>query len=706
MNRRWRKWLFIPNWPIAWKLALTMLAIFMIAQIIILLVSDSLVRNSLIGDMERMLLERAVQQAALVRDLRDDHLRRLYSSASLDREALLQGSPEARQIAVQDTLLQIGDFADVSLLGEDGQVLASTNPMLVGQSFASQPWFIAGPAQREAGVSHLQAVSDLDSPVFILYVPIPSESGYSLMTLMGRLPATVIWGLVDVVQVRDTGYAYMADENAVLIAHGARSDGRATHALILRPIGEAQDPPVVEANEHILYGQVITGWLEIPTLADFIQQGVPTPSLADPTQNAHRYYFGLQQAQKTTMLVPIGEPQDLEVPNRIGATDWVFGVTVADKDFLAPLYRLRNGLLIVTGAVVLLIVAAAIAFSQAVTRPIRRLADLAVRVREGAYDERAHLAQEDELGRLAHGLNAMLDRLAAALAAQQRQLQTMLHTSGEVRRDAEAVSSSAEELAAATAELDASVEEVAHTIQEMAHDASAQMNQVQHTAVEIQGLDREIDQVAGLSQRVQSSSERMRALVAQTESGVAIAQEHSRRIETVIRMIERFSRQTNMLALNAAIEAARAGEMGESFTVVADEVRRLADGSRQALAEISALNKSIRQSMDGICGDVGKTQEAIAEVVTLAEQMAQAAGRQAAVSHSIVAAVNQLAAIAENNAAGSEQMAAAVEEQTTAFEEISTSSQELAGLALRLQTLAQQLTANGAREGETPQDGG
>jgi methyl-accepting chemotaxis protein len=694
MNKRWRKQLFIPNWPIAWKLALMMLAIFVIAQIVILVVSNSLVRRSLIAGEERELLERAIQQADLVRDLRDDHLLQLYRLGWRNSSVLLYGELEERRVALEEELQRAGDFYDLSLLDENGYVLASTSQALEGQNFRSRPWF-AGVAQREAGVSHMQAFADLLLPAFAFYVPIPDPrgEGYSSQTLLGRLPASLLWELVDRVQVRNGGYAYMADENAVLIAHGARDKqtGGPTHALVFRPIGAEGDPRVVEANERNLYGQQVNEWIGLPTLADFIQRGIRVPSRDNPIPNIHHYYF--LEAWKTSAVVPVGEPQDLGIPHEIGATDWVLGVTATDEELLAgPLKELRNGLLIVTGVVVLLVVAAAIGFSQAVTRPIRRLADLAVQVKEGAYDQRVHLKQEDELGRLAQGLNAMLDRLAAALAAQQSQLQTMRHTSNEVQRDAETVSSSTEELAAATAELNASAEEVARTVQEMAHDASTQMNQVQHTAVEMQGLDREIEQVVSLSRQVETSSARMRALAAQTESSVAGAQEHSRRIEAVVRMIEKFSRQTNMLALNATIEAARAGELGESFTVVADEVRRLADGSHQALAEIGTLNKAIRQSMDGIHGDLGQTKEAIVEVVALAGQMAQAAARQAAVSHSIVAAVNQLAAIAENNAAGSEQMAAAVEEQTAAFEEISASSQQLAGLAVRLQALAQGLT--------------
>ncbi len=694
MNKR----VWVRDWPIAWKLALAMLAIFLVAQVAAYLVSDTLVRSRLLADEERVLIERATQQAALVRDFRDQHLLSLVQAASRSGAAFAQTDQAKRRAALQEELLRADDFHDLSLLDKDGHVLTSTEPTLEGRNFASADWF-AGVQHREAGISHLQAAADLRFPTFIFYVPVPGaiSTGSSATGLAGRLPATLMWKLVDAVQISG-GYAYMSDENAVLIAHGARDSttGQPTHALVLSAIGSEQDPPVVAANTQNVYGRTITNWLNIPTLATFIRQEVQTPPApgANPASYIHRYYFGQQQAQKTAAAVPVGEPQNLQVSNSIGAADWVLGITVADVDFLAPLAQLQRGLLTAAAVSLLLVIAATVIVSRTITRPVRQLAELATHVERGAYDERVHLEQTDELGQLARVLNAMLDRLAEGLATQRKQLETLLHTAATARQDAETVSSSAEEVAAATAELNASAEDVTRTVQEMAQDASEQMNQVQRTAEEIRGLDREIGMVVSLAQHMNVSSERMRALAEGVECGVAAARDGSRRIEAVVKMIEKFGRQTNVLALNATIEAARAGETGESFAVVADEVRRLAESSRQALVEVGTLNKAIRQSMDALDQAMGQTKEAIGEVATLITQMSQTADRQALASHSIVQVVNQLATIAEKNAAGSEEMAAAVEEQTAAFEEISVSSQELAGLALRLQAMAQRLASD------------
>jgi methyl-accepting chemotaxis protein len=705
MSERWRKWLSIRNWPIAWKLAFVMLDIFIVGQFLVTVVGDWLVRDSLLQGEKRELFERAVQQAGQVRDFRDDNLKRLYLVARRNSETLREGDLASRRAVLDSEKIRAGEFFEISLVGQNGSVLASTDTSLEGHSFASEAWF-ADVREATGGVSHLKRLDDLTFDLFYLYVPLPSadSSGHVSMALVGHLPATKLWGLIDVVQVRESGYAFMSDDNTVAIAHGGRDEttGLPNHDLVFFAIGTLEDERVVAANRDRLYGShTIKSEAQLTSLAAFIVELPTTISLDDPDPIIHRYEW--RGDWKTVAAVPVGAPdgERLDFPNSIGEKDWTLCVTVVDEEFLLPLNRLRQGLLLVSGFVLILTFVIAVLYSRFIARPIRHLADVADQVEHGAFEQRVHLDQVDEVGRLGQDINAMLDRIAESMATQKRQLETLVQTANQVSGDSEMVSTSAEELAAATEELNATSEEVAATVQSMARDAYQQMSQVQRTAGSIQELDEEIGQVSELSQRMKVASEHMRTLAEETEDAVSTTREHSRRIETVVRMIEKFSRQTNLLALNATIEAARAGEMGESFAVVAEEVRRLAENSRQALIEVGSMNELIQQSMATIIDAMGQTKGAIAEVVALTGEMAGTASRQAVSSRSLVEVVNQLAAIAEKNAAGSEQMAAAVEQQSAAFEEISSSSHEMAGLALRLQTLSRDLISDapGTEEG-------
>jgi len=704
MKPRWYTRLAPRNWPVAWKLSVASLFIFLVVQALITVVGNTLVRTSLLRGQEQELLERAVQQADLVRVWRDDLLHELVDAAVESREHLRRGEEvlDLYGPVLYDQLHRLGDFSDLSLVAPDGKVLISTEHTLVGQDLSSSAWF--GRARSHlAGISHLERQTGLADPVFVFYAPIPSwEEGaaaYSDYVLMARLPATALWQLVDPVRVRKSGYIFFSDDNLVAIAHGLQdADGQFYHKYVFYAIGRADTSAIGSANAQRQYGEeMITKTVRLDDLATCITQ-LPARQAPNAETNVCRYVF--LGVPKTAIIIPVGVPVDLEVPNTLGAKDWVLALAVNDSDFLAPLNRLQIGLAAVTALGFVIFLAWAVGFGAIFSRPLRRLADIARHVQEGAYEERSHMTQGDELGKLGRGFDAMLDRLVALMSAQQQQLQTLLRTADAVDEDAGMLSTSAEELAAATEELNASAEEVSSTVQSMAQDAYEQMNQVQRTAGEIQGLDHEIAQVTDLSQQVANASEHVCTLAEEAGQAVAVAQEHSHQVEAVVRMIGKFSRQTNMLALNATIEAARAGEMGESFTVVADEVRRLAEGSRQALDEVGSLNEAIQQSIATIHGSVEQTQGAITEVVDLAGQVAETAGRQAAASHSLVEVVNQLAAIAEKNATGSEELAAAVEEQTSAFGDISTSSQQLANLAQHLQALAQGLVAEQSRAEE------
>ncbi|MBN1180266.1 MAG: methyl-accepting chemotaxis protein [Anaerolineae bacterium] len=687
MSKRWWRKLSISSMPISWKMTLAILAIFIFGQVLITLVGDRLVRASLVADQERELLERAVQHADLLRDFRDDHLIALHSAAERN-----SGNWQHAEATLRSECNRASDFSDFSLVGTDGIVFASSHPELEGEDLSAMDWFPEAQQQR-AGLSRLYQLAPDAEPVFYYYVPTSLEGVSSDIILVARMPASVFWTLTDRLQFRDKGYAFVVDDNAVLIAHGVRDaqTGLPSHQFIYYAVGDTSDPLITRANVRGVYGtQQITQTTGLPPLASFLRQ-VGEPSLSEPGPNVYHYYWDVQASWKTVIAVPVGEPVGLDVPHHIAADDWIFAITVMDDEFLAPLTELRRGLFIASTLIGLFIFAYAIAFGQIITRPIRQLANLAAQVTAGDYGQRLYLRRGDELGQLAAGLNAMLDRLTTAMEAQRSQLMTLLHTADGVQKDAETISAASEELAAATAELDATAEEVARTVQSMAQDAYDQMTQVQRTAEAIQQLDQEIQRVTSLADTLEGLSLHVRTLAEETEQATAIAQHHSQRIASVVRAIEKFSRQTNMLSLNAIIEATRAGDMGDSFTVVADEVRRLSENSRQSLGDIDTLNRSIRESITTINGAINLTRTAASEVVQMAEEMAHTAERQASTSHSLIDIVNNLAAIAEKNAAAAEQLAAATEEQTSAFQEISAATQDLANLAMHLQALARNL---------------
>lgn len=179
----------------------------------------------------------------------------------------------------------------------------------------------------------------------------------------------------------------------------------------------------------------------------------------------------------------------------------------------------------------------------------------------------------------------------------------------------------------------------------------------------------------------------------------------SEEIGGIITVITHIADQTNLLALNAAIEAARAGEHGKGFAVVAEEVRHLAEQSREASGQIINLIGDIQaetsvtvrtmesnllavEEQVNIITKGGEALEEIVELVTVTEegvsQMKDAFEQVKMNSNDVELAVQEIARIIEDAAAATEEVAATTEEQSATVQEITASSEKLADISNNL----------------------
>ncbi len=276
------------------------------------------------------------------------------------------------------------------------------------------------------------------------------------------------------------------------------------------------------------------------------------------------------------------------------------------------------------------------------TANLRITAGVADEIAKGNLTAQARrLSDKDTLG---IALEAMLDRLRQVVAEASGAVEMVSSGSQQLSTSAEELSQGATEQASAAEEASASMEQMAANIKQNAENAGQTEKIARQSAKDAQVSGDAVTKAVGAMQTIAEK----------------------------ITIVQEIARQTDLLALNAAIEAARAGEHGKGFAVVASEVRKLAERSQAAAAEISALSTDTvkvaaeaGQMLTRLVPDIKRTAE-------LVEEISAACREQDVGADQINQAVQQLDKVTQQNANASEEMSATSEELAAQAEQLQT----------------------------------
>jgi len=358
---------------------------------------------------------------------------------------------------------------------------------------------------------------------------------------------------------------------------------------------------------------------------------------AGPALESIRPRLGELTGETTTVQIGNEELLDFRADITGGALGSVhvgYSRTALNRDVRTLLWRMGLTLFAVIGLVVLLVAV----YSRWLLSPLKDLTTAAVRIaKEGDLAQKIPVRSQDEVGQLALAFSSMVERLRELPVAMQAAVRDLANASAEIY-------STAQEQEAAAQQQSSAVEEVSRTMQSLLEAATY---------------------ISDSAQGVLTNAQRSKETSDLTASKIGELNGHAGRMGEILDVIREIANRSDLLALNASLEGTRAGEAGRGFSLVATEMRRLAERVMASVQDVKVLVTDVRASSTST---VLVTEEArkLAEATTnAARQIAQISQQQRSATEQVSRGMKDAAAVLGQSVSAARQTRSASENLNT-----------------------------------------
>lgn len=530
--------------------------------------------------------------------------------------------------------------------------------------------------QGQANVSNVLISKVTNQAVVMFAVPIQSDNNIKGV-LIGRKDGLAFNSIINELGYGDNGYSYLLGLDGTFYAHN-----NAEYVM----------------EQRNIFDDIETGEIFQDVGRAFQELGMGNRGIVKYEFLGSNRYMGVKP-----------------IPN----TDWVLCVGAFEKDALAGSKMLQNALLYSAVGFLIMGLIIAIFLARTISKPIVEYSKLLDKMSDydftfdGNSKTLKYLNRSDEIGHIGKSIITMQKNVVDLVKQISEISQQVAASSEELTATSQQTSIASEEIARAIADISqgandqaSDTEKGAMSVEELGNLIESNKQAVKKLIMEIEEITRLKEEgllvVKDLVEKTKSSgeaTEEIRDVIINTSVSAD-------KIQAASHMIKSIAEQTNLLALNAAIEAARAGEAGRGFTVVAQEIRKLAEESNKFTEEIEAIIKDLAEKTNMAvvtmeeASDLLRSQTESVEI-THNKYMGIAASIEGMKKHidaineseklmekkknDVINILQNLSAISEENAAGTEEASASVEEQTAAMVEIANASESLAKLADEMQ---------------------
>jgi len=592
------------------------------------------------------------------------------------KNALKSGRKDIKvQEMMTDVVVENNDLMEmIGLVDESDTIFVSDSlNNLSGVSVADREYIQNAKATEKVVISEIILSKDNSEQVIVICKPVYENNKY-LGSIVTSVKYSLVVDLIKDTKIGEHGYAYILDN---------KGEDRGT--LVYHKVEK-----LVEEN-HNLYSD------NNPHLTDFLDQMT--------TDNMGEGEYELDGVLKLVRYRNFG--------------NWSLVITVDESDLNATSIEIVKMTIIMS--VVAVIVASIIGYiiiNYSIIKPIRLLETSMAKAGEGDLTFPVDIKTKDEIEELGTSYNKMLEN--------------QKNTLSQINTISSDMASSAEELTASSEEVNASSEEVSQNIEEVMNNILTNERMMASIEEEMGNLKSSIDVSSEFANKSQDVCKESMIVADEGRTGVqssvksisniskstseiidsfAELNVQAKKVTGISEIIKGIAEQINLLALNASIEAARAGEAGRGFSVVAEEVRKLAEQTtsestniHEVLNEISTLidhaNNNVNdskvhvdegemtiQSLDGKFMNIITTFESVNEYVTKLETICE---DQVVISDEIMSSVENSTKSSKENAEKAQEISAATEEQTAITEALSVAAEESSEMALKLNAMIEQ----------------
>ena len=391
---------------------------------------------------------------------------------------------------------------------------------------------------------------------------------------------------------------------------------------------------------------------------------------------------------------------------------WKIIVTLNEKELLDDVHKLRSIIQIIVVIIGIVSLVLSLIVVRRINNNINKILEAFEKVSKGDLLVHAEINTGDEFQTLAEGFNSMVDTIKDLVLDINNSSDIILSTSDNM-------SASANETSIAIDEISITIDQLAQGTITQAEEINEGVTGINKLVAEIRDIEEQTNNMSNISMETNTLSQNglkhMNTLTEKTKEVNISTKDMSKvirdmneatgEIGIITEAINGISSQTNLLALNAAIEAARAGDAGKGFSVVADEIRKLAEQSGTATGKIQVLIESIKEKSELAVSSMDNTQTMVKDQTESVEETREIFGKILESINKFMEGIEKVKSTIEdtnkdtdvvvgtmeNISSVAEESSASTEEVSASAEEINATMAEFNETALQLKGLSQEL---------------